>query len=220
MDSFGAFKNFMAVLFFVMLLTLGLDSAFAWTETLVSIMDDTMVMNGYDRLPTWKSSGIVSIALFLVGLVYTTRMGNEVLDVVDHYVGIVFLLVVCFIESIIFNIDFGWERLEKALQSATHGLEGLPEGRSLFPKYLCRLDFHFTVPVMTFGLALYMFIRDLQTPYEGYPSGLLAFGWTLLGLFFATLFMTMWKTDPSQLPPIEDDPKFKVGKEIVEETSA
>lgn len=217
MDSFGVFKNLMAVLFFVMLLTLGLDSAFAWTETLVSIMDDTMVMKGYNRLPAWKSSLIVSTALFLVGLVYTTRMGNEVLDVVDHYVGILFLLVICFIESIIFNIDFGWERLEKALQSATHGLVGLPEGRSLFPKYLCRLDFHFTVPVMTFGLALYTFVNDLQTPYGGYPSGLLAFGWTLLGLFFATMFVTMWKTEPSQLPPIEEDEKFKIEEEKIEE---
>jgi len=210
MESFGVFKNVMSVLFFVMLLALGLDSAFAWTETLVSILDDTMAMRGYARLPTWKSALLVSTALFLLGLVYTTRMGNEVLDVVDHYVGVVFLLVVCFVESIIFNIDFGWERLSRALQSATRGLEGLPEGRSLFPKYLCRFDFHFTVPVMTFGLALHTFVGDLQTPYGGYPSGLLAFGWTLLGLFFATLFVTMWKTEPSQLPPIEDDEKLKV----------
>jgi len=68
---------------------------------------------------------------------------------------------------------------------------------------------------MTFGLALFTFVNDLQTPYEGYPSGLLAFGWTLLALFFATLFVTMWKTEQGQLPPIEDDDKFKVEEEIV-----
>jgi len=213
MESFGPARNFMSVLFFVMLLTLGLDSAFAWTETLVSIMDDTMAMMGYRKLPTWKSSLIVSVALFLAGLVYTTRMGNQVLDVVDHYVGILFLLVLVFFESVMLNVDFGWERLEKALRGATRGLKGLPEGRGLFPKYLCRLDFHVAVPALTFVLAIYTFVGDLRTPYDAsYPSSLLGFGWTLLGLFFATIFITLWKQDPSTLPPIEEDEKFKTGK--------
>ena len=55
-----------------------------------------------------------------------------------------------------------------------------------------------------------------KNPYGGYPTSLLAWGWTLLAICIATIFITLWKRDPSKLHPIEEDPRFQevLGKHI------
>jgi NSS family neurotransmitter:Na+ symporter len=217
MESFGRLKNVMAVLFFVMLLTLGFDSAVAWCETVVSIVEDLMDAKKFKKLAVWKTSLAICLVSYVLGLVYATRKGNEILDVVDHYVGIVFLLIVCFIEALILNFEFGWRRLALSLKSATIGLKGLPEGRTIFPTYLCRFDFHIAVPVMTAGLALRTFVKDIQDPYGGYPNSILIWGWVLLGICIGSVFLTLWKQEEGLLPPIEEDPKFA---EVLEESTA
>ena len=82
MTFFGGAQNVMSVLFYVMLFTLGLDSSYAWTETLVSSVEETPQSKfGYRRGPTWRVTSVLCIIMFLFGLVLTTRMGNEILDV-------------------------------------------------------------------------------------------------------------------------------------------
>jgi len=210
METFGSAKNIMAVLFFFMLFTLGLDSSYAWTETVVSIIQDIMDLAKKPKRPLWQVTLGVSLASFLLGLVFVTRMGNETMDVVDHFVGIQFLLIVCGIEAIILNFEFGWQRLALALKAATYGLPECPEGRRIFPTYLCRFDFHCTVPFMCLGLALYVFINDLTDPYGGYPKGLLRVGWTMLGICVVSIFATFYKKGPGSLPPLDEDPKLKM----------
>lgn len=73
-------ENVMSVLFYVMLLTLGLDSSYAWTETIVSSAQEALVSKGIKYRP-WKVTLVLCIIMFLFGLVFTTRMGNEILDV-------------------------------------------------------------------------------------------------------------------------------------------
>ena len=125
------------------------------------------------------------------------------------FVGTIFLLAVCFIESIILNFDLGWKRLQLALKAATFGSERHPEGRNIFPKWLCRYDFVVTVPHATAFLCIYQVIYVASNPYGGYPNSLLAWGWTLLALCCATVLLTIWKRDESKLPAIEDDPVFQ-----------
>ena len=48
-------------------------------------------------------------------------MGNNILDVIDMFVGTIFLLAVCFVESVVLNLDVGWQRLTCALKTATLG---------------------------------------------------------------------------------------------------
>ena len=135
------------------------------------------------------------------------------------FVGTIFLLAVCFIESIILNFDLGWKRLQLALKAATFGSERHPEGRNIFPKWLCRYDFVVTVPHATAFLCIYQIVYVASNPYGGYPSSLLAWGWALLTLCCATVLLTIWKRDESKLPAIEDDPVFQevLGNEVVSE---
>ena len=209
MTFFGSAQNVMSVLFYVMLFTLGLDSSYAWTETLVSAVEETLSSRGC-KGPTWGVTLGLCIAMFLFGLIFTTRMGNEILDVIDFFVGTIFLLFVCFIESVILNFDFGWKRLAYALKAATYGSKRFPNGRTLFPQLLCRFDFHLTVPVATLLLFVYQFVSLglSSSSYGGYPMGLNAWGWTLLAICLATVLLTVWKQAKSELPAIEDDPRF------------
>lgn len=85
MRAFGSAANVFSVLFFVVLLSLGLDSTFAWAETFNSYIDDALIAYGRPQ-PKWKITVFSSALLFLVGLPFCTRMGSELLDVVDHYV--------------------------------------------------------------------------------------------------------------------------------------
>jgi len=46
MQYFGSLSNVMSVLFFVVLLTLGFDSAYAWLETVVAYVNDFIEEQG------------------------------------------------------------------------------------------------------------------------------------------------------------------------------
>ena len=80
MSFFGGAQNVMSVLFYVMLFTLGLASSYAWTETLVSSVEEVLTSKGYKSV-TWRTTLVLCSTMFLLGLVFTTRMGNQILDV-------------------------------------------------------------------------------------------------------------------------------------------
>jgi len=204
MQYFGSLSNVMSVLFFVMLLTLGLDSAYAWLETVVSYVADFMDERGFKKQPTWKLTCGVVLVQFLIGLLFSTRRGNDLLDVIDFYAGTLFLLTVCALEGIMLNVDYGWERLSTSLKIATYGNPGTPTGRRVMPSWLCMIDFRFTVPTITGFLAIYNFQKVIKDPYGGYESGILAFGWACFALLILISMATMWKPGPSGLPPLED----------------
>jgi len=71
-----------ALLFFLMLFTLGLDSQFAIVENIV-----TCILDEFPRLRPRKSWVVVTvcIVLFLLGIPLTTQGGRYILDLMDHY---------------------------------------------------------------------------------------------------------------------------------------
>ena len=202
MQHFGNFSNVMSVLFYSMLFLLGLDSAYAWLETLVSYVEDIIHAHGWKAQPSWKVTTVTATTCFLCGLPFTTRLGLELVDVVDHFVATLFLLFVVFLEVIMLNVNFGWKRMAYALHAATVGNASTPNGRSLFPKWLCRLDFHITVPGISGALGLYLLQADIRSPYGDYPAGLLALGWTLFGLLIVISFITIGRRSGGSLPDI------------------
>lgn len=218
MQYFGPAANVMSVLFFFMLFLLGLDSAYAMLETLVAYVEDFLrgqqqkqpeqeqqASEGRSTHPIVPINLVCTIVLAMVGLLFTTRLGSQLLDLMDHYVGGIFLLCVALVESIMLNVDFGWKRLAYALTKATYGNPATPKGRTLFPYWLCRLDFHLTVPAFTGLLGCYWIYSDIQTPYGGYPASFLKWGWILLGCLLALIPCTLWKQDSGTLPDFMED---------------
>mmetsp|Transcript_1166 Transcript_1166/g.3218 ORF Transcript_1166/g.3218 Transcript_1166/m.3218 type:complete len:505 (-) Transcript_1166:455-1969(-) len=206
MPTFNEAANAMSVMFFVMLFTLGLDSAFAWAETLTATVEDLLLQRGIKR-PTWQVSLVVCIGVFLVGLPYTTAKGNLILDVVDNFIGSNFLLYVCFFESVVIIFDFGYRRLEHALAEATGK-------RTLFPKYQCYFSFYFAIPVVCLGLFLYQVYSNITEGYlPGYPRIEVA-GWILLAICLAVSLLGLWKCGKGTLPALDNTgrgPRRSVG---------
>lgn len=204
MQTFGDFKNVMAVLFFLTLLTLGLDSTFAWAETFVSYVDDGARLGG--RPPRKLISvGCVCAVLFLFGLPYCTRMGFELLDTIDNYVGLMFLLFGVFMEGVLFVMDFGFARFITAIRTAC-GVDMGPVQKAYW-----LFTTHVTMPIVPLVIFIWDFVRSCQRPYEGYPSWMQGIGWTLLSI--CILLIPIGMIHSLRLHPIstlDNSPGFKL----------
>jgi len=198
MQGYGTFSNVASVLFFLTLLTLGLDSTFAWAETFLSIADDFCRGKGW-KTPKRVLLVIICSAGFLLGLPYCTPLGSYLLDVVDHFVGSIFLLLACCFEAIVFSCGYTWTRLDAGIKSAT--------GKELRPRRFYQFLLGIVIPCVTGLLALQLVIANLRRSYGGYPAQLLAVGWSLLagclGFFLSTLCLPGQSALPAVKPAEE-----------------
>ena len=178
------------------------------TESLVNAVEEQLAKRGIRR-PLWQLVLVLSVLMYVFGLVFVSRKGFAILDMVDMYVGSVFLLYICLVETFIFNFDYGWRRLTTALKAATFGNKGTPQGRTLFPSWLCRIDFHVTVPLAICVLFFYELVDLARNGYHGYPESINGWGIFLLCLGVVLSLATIWKRDATEMPPIEEDPAFQ-----------
>jgi NSS family neurotransmitter:Na+ symporter len=86
---------FFGILFFLLLLTLGIDSAFSQIEPFVAGFTDKWKFSKKRVLP------LVCILGFLVGIVFTTRGGYYWLDIVDYFANTFGLTMVGLLECIV-----------------------------------------------------------------------------------------------------------------------
>lgn len=77
-------------LLFVVLFLLGIDSAFALTEAVITVLGDSALFQNVHKSITVF---VVCIVSFLLGLLYSTNEGLNFLDVTDFYVNYMMLLV-------------------------------------------------------------------------------------------------------------------------------
>lgn len=77
-------------LLFVVLFLLGIDSAFALTEAVITVLSDSALFRKVHRSIT---VAVVCIVSFTIGLLYSTDAGLRFLDVTDFYVNFMMLLV-------------------------------------------------------------------------------------------------------------------------------
>ncbi|XP_067651013.1 sodium- and chloride-dependent glycine transporter 2-like [Haliotis asinina] len=103
-----------AVIFFIMLVTVGVDSEFATFETAVTALIDTFPhhLNKRRSLVT----GIACIFCFIVGLVLATKGGIYVFVLIDWYVATFSLLVVAIMECAILGWIYGADRFSRDIE--------------------------------------------------------------------------------------------------------
>ncbi|ESO89894.1 hypothetical protein LOTGIDRAFT_124265, partial [Lottia gigantea] len=101
-----------SILFFFMLITLGLDSQFAMLETVL-----TGVMDQFPHLRPRKTFiiGIICCIFFILGLPLTCPGGMYLLQMMDNYVGGWTLMVIGFFELVALVFVYGAERLYQDL---------------------------------------------------------------------------------------------------------
>jgi NSS family neurotransmitter:Na+ symporter len=176
-------SNFFAFLFFIMLLSLGLDSAMSLIEAQMGLLKD---ISPYVRAHVPQVTAIVCFSQFLLGLVMCTPSGQYVMDIIDHFSATYCFLVTGLLEC----FTVGWQydiadyrehrdlrrlltdnKLAREIAAATgDDTSRLPVCWAIMVK--------FVTPSIVLSLFIYNMRGDFEESYNGYPVWANAiFGW-------------------------------------------
>lgn len=164
---FPVLPQLVGILFFLMLFTLGIDSAFSLVESVV-----TGIMDKFNtpRLPTLL--GVSAVGL-LIGIFFCTGSGLLWLDVVDHFMNQYGLMTVCLLEAVF----VGWLLKTDDLREYVNKFSEIRIGRwwNALLKYF--------IPVVLSILLVSWLGQRIDSSYENYSRAAeLLGGWLLVFL--------------------------------------
>lgn len=152
------------VLFFVMLVTLGIDSAFSLVEAVSAGLTD------YTGMSRGVLNAVICIAAFVVGLLFMTSAGLYWLDIVDHYINNFLILLVGLGEAIVVGYIYGAPKMRAFVNKFSDWKVGRWWDACIWV----------ILPVFL-GVAIVLNTVDgITTPYGGYPLAANLFGWGLV----------------------------------------
>ena len=166
------------VLFFLMLLTLAVDSAFSLVEGCAAGLLDRF---GWKR---WKTLIGMAVVAFLVGIIYVTGAGIYWLDIVDYFMNNFGLFTVALLECIV----IGWIWRAHHLRRYCNLRSEVKVGR------WWEGMIQWVIPAVTILVLVFTVVERMQEPYAG--SHLVEFlgGWLIIGLF-AEIAILMTRMD-------------------------
>ena len=131
-EALGLFPlpQLFSVLFFFMLLLLGVDSQFAQVEALVTFLRD---INTPGKI--WQILGVVCIVCFLLGLLIVTDAGIDWFTLMDDYVAIFVLFLITFGMSASVWLLYGVDKLADEYKAQSG--YSIPYVVQLCWKYIC-----------------------------------------------------------------------------------
>jgi len=162
-----------SILFFFMILLMGLDSQFVGVEGFVTAVVDLFPRVLRKKYMRETFIAIVCAISFIIGLLMTTNGGMYVFQIFDYYgaSGMV-LLWFCFFESIVIAYFYGVDRFYDNIEEMI--------GYRLY-SWLKWCWLYFT-PVLTMGILIFSTVTALPLTYNRkyvYPSWALQIGWTI-----------------------------------------
>lgn len=164
--------GFFSLIFFMLLLSLGIDSAFSLVEASV-----TGVMDKW-RIKRVPATLMVSLPGFIVGILFTTRSGLYWLDIIDDLMNNFGLISVGILTCIVGGYIFGAEKFRKY----TNSVSDFPIGKW----------WNFCIKVITpliLSISIVLVLKErIASPYGDYPRGALLLGW---GLFFTLIIISV-----------------------------
>lgn len=114
---------FWAVLFFTMLLSLGLGSQIGILEGMLCTLFDIDIIK---RVKKQHVTGVVCLFCFMIGFIFCTGAGEYWLKMFDSFAGTIGLVVVALMEMIAVVYVYGHERYAYFVNCATVLLSCLP----------------------------------------------------------------------------------------------
>jgi NSS family neurotransmitter:Na+ symporter len=151
---------FFGMVFYIALLTFGIDSAFSMVEPIVSGIHVKW------NLSKTKATGIMCIIGFLISLIFATGGGLHWLDIMDHFIASFGLVLIGLIECLI----LGWMYKLSKLRDHANETSELYLGK--WWEYLIK----FVVPSALFMLLAAAVINNIMDPYLGYPWWIIVIG--------------------------------------------
>ncbi len=173
-----------AVLFFIMLITLGIDSAFSLVEAVTTVISDK-----YPHIRRQDVSLYVCVFGLISGIIFTTFAGLYYLDIVDHFITHYGLVFVGLLEAIAVGWIYGAEKLRAYINDVSDIRIG--KWWSFLIKFI--------IPALLILLLIYSLISDIMHPYEGYPKwALFSLGWGILGVIALISYLFAHFSKPEQ----------------------
>jgi len=157
-----AFATGFAVLFFIMFFLLALDSAFSLIEGFAAPFRDRFPNTSVKKVALW-----ITLAAFVVGLLYTTKAGLYYLDITDHFIVNYGIVITGTLLAIV--VGWLWKGGELKAFINEHSQWKLGAWWDISVKFIS--------PIFLIILLVVNIIQEIKTPYEGYPTwALLTFG--------------------------------------------
>lgn len=152
--------SFFGMIFFIALLTFGIDSAFSMVEPMVS------GLHGKFRITKAKATGFMCIIGFFISLLFATGSGLHWLDIVDHFIANFGLVMIGLVECLILGWTYKISKLRK------HANETSEIKIGIWWDYLIK----FVIPFVLFLLLAIAIIDNITNPYLGYPWWVIVLG--------------------------------------------
>ena len=152
--------SFFGMIFYVALLTFGIDSAFSMVEPMVS------GLHGKWKITKAKATGIMCIIGFFISLVFASGSGLHWLDIVDHFIANFGLVMIGLVECLI----LGWMYTLSKLREHANETSEIQIGR--WWDYLIK----YVIPFVLFLLLTIAIIDNIINPYLGYPWWVIVLG--------------------------------------------
>uniref|UniRef100_H2YE59 Transporter n=1 Tax=Ciona savignyi TaxID=51511 RepID=H2YE59_CIOSA len=182
---------FWSVLFFLMLLTLGLDSMFGNIEGVLTPLNDMGITK---KMRNEYVVGIIVIVSFLVSLTFVQGSGNYWLDVFDKYAGSIPLLIIAFFELTTLSWIFGYLKFEKSM------VDILPPRSNIFRTasyWYWRVTIPVISPLLLLAVFIYYLYDSIITPltYKAWQAELIEIyypDYVVAISVLITLLCTLW----------------------------
>ncbi|XP_056140408.1 sodium- and chloride-dependent GABA transporter ine [Lampris incognitus] len=161
-----------AVLFFFMLLCLGLDSEFAMAEVMVTSLMDGF---GHHLLSFFKQKELFVLAVcgtaFVLGIPYVMQVGIYIFQLMDHYTAIISIMFLAFFEVIAVCWIYGVKRLSSNLEEMTGKTANI----------FFRVCWMVVSPLLVTVILVFAIIQFKPARYEGqvFPHWAQGIGWVI-----------------------------------------
>lgn len=175
LSRFTFVPQLFSVLFFVMMLVLGVGSAMALCGAPFSVVCDR-----FPDVKKWKIILIISIAGYAIGLVYITPGGQWILTLVDYYGGTFLAIIVGVFEITTVFWIYGLRRFLDDVEFMTGTRPGV----------YWRVCWVAITPILMIVILGYTIAIYVPPVYNGleFPTSAYAAGWVILGLSVFQIF--------------------------------
>jgi NSS family neurotransmitter:Na+ symporter len=151
---------FFGIIFYIALLTFGIDSAFSMIEPISSGLHDKW------KISKAKATGIMCTLGFFTSLIFATEGGLHWLDLMDHFIANFGLVMIGLVECIILGWMYKIYKLREHANKTSEILIG--KWWDLLIKIV--------IPIILITLLVMSIIGNITEPYEGYPWWIIVLG--------------------------------------------
>ncbi|MFI4910969.1 MAG: sodium-dependent transporter [Sedimentisphaeraceae bacterium JB056] len=161
------FAPLWGIIFFVILVSLGIDSVFAAVEAIVAGCDDLSARTKSKSI----LAGIICLLGFGGSLIFTTGSGLYWLDIIDHWIAYYSIAAIVILECII----FGQFTLTKFTLNNTISL------KKVYLLKIAKVIIVYFIPIILIFVFGSKFINEFSGWYSGYsPSSIIIGGWGVM----------------------------------------